>query len=197
MRGDGLDQRQEGQVEEQHLVFGVVGDVGDLFRMQAGIDRVQDRAGAGHRVIQFHVAVAVPRQRGNALAHLDAESLQSMGGAPRAPVAVGIGVPVDVAFDPARNDLDVAVMACGKFDNAGDEQGLVHHLPHHWTCWVRRHRHSCGFCGNGSLSFVRPCYFSQCISMLRRTTPALNRRSQPAKIRLPVVTVICLPRARA
>ena len=39
-----LHQRQEGQVEAQHLVFGVVGDPGDLVGMQARVDGVQHAA---------------------------------------------------------------------------------------------------------------------------------------------------------
>jgi hypothetical protein len=48
VRRDGLDQRQEGQVEEQRPVLGVVGDPGDLLRVQARVDRVQHRALPGH-----------------------------------------------------------------------------------------------------------------------------------------------------
>ena len=71
-RGDRLDQRQEGQVEEQDLVFGMVGDPDDLVGMQARVERVQHRARAGDRVVQLQVAVAVPGQRGDAVAELDA-----------------------------------------------------------------------------------------------------------------------------
>ena len=39
-----LHQRQEGQVEAQHLVLGVVGDPGDLVRVQARVDGVQHAA---------------------------------------------------------------------------------------------------------------------------------------------------------
>jgi hypothetical protein len=34
-------------------------------------------------------------------------------------------------------------MAGGELNDAGNEQGLVHHLPSYWTHWVRRHRLSC------------------------------------------------------
>ena len=72
-RRDGFDQRQEGEVEEQHLVFGVVGDVDDLVGVQARVERVQHRARAGDRVVELHVAVAVPGERGDAVAGLDAQ----------------------------------------------------------------------------------------------------------------------------
>ena len=44
--GHGLDQRQEGQVEEQHLVLGMVGDPHHLVGVQARVERVQHRADA-------------------------------------------------------------------------------------------------------------------------------------------------------
>ena len=74
-RGDRLDQRQEGQVEEQDLVFGMVGDPDHLVGMQARVQRVQHGARARHRVVQLHVAVAVPGQRGDAVAEADAAAL--------------------------------------------------------------------------------------------------------------------------
>ena len=60
--------RQEGHVEEERLVFGVVGDVDDLVGMQARIERVQHGARARHRVVELDVAIAVPGQRRDALA---------------------------------------------------------------------------------------------------------------------------------
>ena len=43
-RCHGLDQRQEGEVEEENAVLGVVGDVGELVGMQARVEGVQDGA---------------------------------------------------------------------------------------------------------------------------------------------------------
>ena len=62
-----LHQRQEGHVEAQHLVFGVVGDPGDLVRMQARIDGVQHAPGAADAEVHFQVAIAVPGQGGDAV----------------------------------------------------------------------------------------------------------------------------------
>jgi hypothetical protein len=35
-----------------------------------------------------------------------------------------------VAFDAARHDLAAAIVPLGEFEDAGNQQGLVHHLPH-------------------------------------------------------------------
>ena len=44
-RGDQLfDGGEKGQVDEEQLVFGVVYDVGDLVRLQARVNSVQNRA---------------------------------------------------------------------------------------------------------------------------------------------------------
>ncbi len=94
-----FDQGQESQVEQQDLVFGMVGDIGDLLRMQARIDRMQHGAGTGHGVVGFHMAVAIPRQRGDAVAHLDAHALQGMGQLAGALAAIAVGIAVQVAFD--------------------------------------------------------------------------------------------------
>ena len=74
-----LDQRQEGQVEEQRGVLGVVGDVGDLLGEQARVDGVADRADAGDGVVELEMAVAVPGQRRHPVAGLDAEPDQRVG----------------------------------------------------------------------------------------------------------------------
>jgi hypothetical protein len=129
--GHGGDQRQEGEVEEQHLVFGVVGDVGDLVGVQARVDGVQHRARARHRVVQLHVAVAVPGQRGHAVAHLDAQTRQRVGHAARTRGQFLVGGAVDVAFDPARHDLAFGVVPFGVNDEGRNQQRLLHHLAKH------------------------------------------------------------------
>ena len=63
-----LQQRQEHGVGEQVAILGVVHDVGDLIREQAGIDGVTDGADPGDAVVQLEVPVVVPGERGDALA---------------------------------------------------------------------------------------------------------------------------------
>ena len=78
-RMHGLHQRQEAQVKTQHLVFCVVGDPGNLVRVQARVDGMQDPARATHAVIDFKVAIAVPGQRGNPVAKRQLQPIQRIG----------------------------------------------------------------------------------------------------------------------
>jgi hypothetical protein len=128
---DRLDQRKEGQVEEQRLVFGVVGDVDDLIRVQARVERVKDRAGPGHRVVELHVAMAVPRQRRDTVAALDAETGERVGHPARACRQFAIGRAMDVALDPSRHDLLLAMVALGVDQQRRDQQRQLHHRTVH------------------------------------------------------------------
>jgi hypothetical protein len=126
----GLDQRQEGHVEAQHLVFGVVGDVGDLVGVQARVDGVQHRAHAADRVVQLHVAVAVPGQRGHAVAATSRPARPApWPWARRERGQLLVGGAVDVAFDAARDDLAFAVVVpLGVHEQGGNQQRLLHEL---------------------------------------------------------------------
>ena len=68
-----LQQRHQRVVDEDDLVLGVVDDVGQLLLEQADVERVQHRAGAGHREVQLEVALVVPGERADAVARLHAE----------------------------------------------------------------------------------------------------------------------------
>ena len=61
------------------LVLGVVGDVGDVLGRQARVERVQHRADAGDAEIELEVAVGVPGDGADAVAELDAQTLQRLG----------------------------------------------------------------------------------------------------------------------
>ena len=157
---DRLDQRQEGQVEEQRLVFGVVGDVDDLVRVQARVERVQHRARARHRVVELHVAMAVPGQRRDAVAALDAEAGKGVRHPARARRQLAVGRAVDVALDPARHHLLLAVVALGVDQQRRDQQRQLHHRTVHlvssvWAA-LRGHAANDGIGGpRRSLSIAR------------------------------------------
>jgi hypothetical protein len=57
-------------------------------------------------------------------------------------VAIGIGIAVNIALDPARHHLCFAILAIGGLYDAGNEQGLAHHLPHYRAFWILRHSFS-------------------------------------------------------
>ena len=95
MRRELLDQRHENRIEEDVAIFGMVDDVLDLLRKQARIDGVQDAAAAGHAVVQLEMAIAVPGQRGDALAMTDAQRFKRVG-------------------DPLRPRRDIAIVGAVK-----------------------------------------------------------------------------------
>lgn len=71
-----LHQRQEAQVEAQDLVLGVIHDPCDLLWMQARVDGVQHPARAADAVVKLEVPIAVPRQRGDAVAEVQGLTFQ-------------------------------------------------------------------------------------------------------------------------
>ena len=54
------NQRHEGLVDEQHLIFGVVQDIDQLFGEQTRVDGVTDKATARCAKVDFKVATVVP-----------------------------------------------------------------------------------------------------------------------------------------
>ena len=72
----GLHQWQKAQVKTQHLVFGVVGYPGNLVRVQARVDGVEHAARTTHTVVQLEMAVAVPGERGYAVAKCELQAIQ-------------------------------------------------------------------------------------------------------------------------
>ena len=89
----------------------MVGDVGDLLGEQPRVDGVADGADAGDGIVELEVAIAVPRERADAIARLHAKAREGSGEAARTAVSGAIRVAVDRAFDGARHDLGVAVVA--------------------------------------------------------------------------------------
>jgi len=131
VRRHGLDQRQEGQVEEQNLVFRVVGDPHHLVGVQSRIERVQHHARPRCSVVKLHVAVAVPGQCRDAVAEAHAQRSDRVGHAARTPGQVAVRIAVDVAFDAARDDFPFAVVTLGVHEQVRDQQWLLLHQSVH------------------------------------------------------------------
>ena len=114
---DSGGERRETGVDEQHMIFGVVDDVGDIVRRQARIDGVADRAYAGNAVIKFEMAVAVHGQRGDAVAEADAQLPQRSHQLSRAQLQRPVVRARDAAVIAARHHFGVAVVAGGVQDD--------------------------------------------------------------------------------
>src|ERR1019366_5501990 len=106
-------------------------NVADLVGEQARVHRVQHTARAADTVVKFQVPVAVPRQRGDALARLDADCLQRVGDPFRTRRDTGPGSAVKRAFRIARNNLPITVPGRGVIDQARDQQRTLLHQTKH------------------------------------------------------------------
>ena len=126
-----LEQRHEGQIEEDEAVGRVIDDVGDLVVEQARVDGVAHRADARDAVVELEVPVAVPRQRRDPVAATDADRLECIGEPLDARVGVGVGIAMDRPLDRLRDDLDRAMTLRPVPDQRRDQQGHVHHQPVH------------------------------------------------------------------
>src|SRR5579885_2833224 len=90
MRLQLLDERDEGEVEEDVAVLGMIDDVDDLLGEEARIDGMADRAHAGDAIIDLEMAKAVPGKRADAVRLLDAQPNERIGELPRAGMGVAI-----------------------------------------------------------------------------------------------------------
>jgi hypothetical protein len=104
------------------------------------IDRVHDRADAGHRVVQLEVTVAVPGEGRDAVAGRYAEAPECACEPSRAVVRVAVGIAVKGTFDAARDDLRVAVKAVRVTDQRRNHQRHLHHRAIHRLAPRRRRR---------------------------------------------------------
>ena len=86
-----VQQPGEGGVRKQDAVLRIVHDEGDVVGGQSRIDGMADRAHAGHAVVDFEMAVIVPRERRHPIAQTDAELRQNAREPPAAALDLGVG----------------------------------------------------------------------------------------------------------
>ena len=101
-------QRRQRPVDEDHLVLGVVDDVGELLGEQPDVERVQHPPGARRGEVQLEVAGGVPAERGHPAVGGDAEGVEHAAEAAGAvgPLAVGLvlGATPRGRRDPLRRE---------------------------------------------------------------------------------------------
>ena len=131
MIGQSLEQRHEGQIRHHHPVLGVVDDPSDLLGKETRVDGVVDRADPGDAIPGFEMAVAVPGERGDAVAKPDAVALEAFGDLERALADLAIVRPVHRPLDRPRGDLALRKLDRGEIDDLMHEQGPVLHPSHH------------------------------------------------------------------
>ena len=126
-----LDQRDEGEVDEQDTVLGMVDDVGDLPVEEPRVDGVDHGTHAGDGEVELVVAVAVPGQGADAIARGYAQALEHAGQPAGAPLGITVGVAMARAFDRVADDLRLAVMPGGEGQQRRDQQRLLLHQAEH------------------------------------------------------------------
>ena len=131
LRRDLLDDRQQVRIEDQHAIFGVADDVGDLLVEQPRVHRVQHGAHARHAVEALDVAVRVPRERRDPVAGTDALQFQCLRQSPRASLDRRVVGAVNAAVTQPRHDLAPAVIRGGVADQRRDEQRVILHQAVH------------------------------------------------------------------
>jgi hypothetical protein len=126
-----LQQRQEAAVDDHRAVAAVVGDVGEVARMQPEVEGVQHEPAAGDPEVGLEVLVVVPAERRDPVAALEPELLQGDGELLRPSRHVPIGVAVEALVGQARDDLLVAEEGLRPLQDRGNRELVVHHQAVH------------------------------------------------------------------
>ena len=91
---DVFEKLVEDVVDDDVLIAGVLGDVGDVAGMQAQVERVEHAAAADDPEVALEMPVVIPGQCGDAVALLHAELLERLRELSRALVILAVGVAV-------------------------------------------------------------------------------------------------------
>ena len=130
--GQRLGARQQGRVDEQVGVGGILQDEGDLVGEEPRIHRMQHGAHRGDAVVDLQVPVLVPGQRGDALAAAAPRGRPAHGPAGRRGrrPAARYGA-TRRAIRPGGDDLRPAMVPRRVLEHGGDQQRTVLHQAEH------------------------------------------------------------------
>ena len=129
--GELLPERQQALVDDHGLVAGVRGDVAEVVRVQAQVERVQDVAAAGDAHVRLEVLVVVPGERRHPVAGLETDALQRHRELARAPAEVRERVRVEAPVGHPRHDLLVREVRLRALEDRRQRQLEVHHQALH------------------------------------------------------------------
>jgi hypothetical protein len=128
---DFLDDRQEGQIDEKQLVFGIVDDPGDLLGEEARVHRVIDASDSHQAIPDLQVPPVVPGKRRGPLAELEPVRIEPLGDAQRAGAQLAIVRAMDRPFHRAGDDFSTAMMLRRVIDQLVAKQRPILHQPAH------------------------------------------------------------------
>ena len=125
-----LQQSEQRPVDEDHFIFGMVHDVGDLLWKQPDVQGMQHASAAGGSEVQLEMPRSVPRKGGHATAGRNAERIDDT-----AETSGALGPPcVRETFESGRcrggNGL-VAVILLRAIEQMNDRQRRLLHEPLH------------------------------------------------------------------
>jgi hypothetical protein len=127
-----LEQRHQALVDDHRAIAGVVGDVREVVRVQAQVQRVQYEAARRDSKVRLQVLVVVPAERRHAVAALEPELLQRGRELLCTRRHFGIRVVVEALVRQTCRDLLGAEVRLGAPQHRRQRQLEVHHLPVHY-----------------------------------------------------------------
>ena len=120
-------QRQQRCVDEDHLVLGMVDDVGQLIRKEANVEGVYDRACARRAEVEFNMLVVVPSKGADSVAGLHTQSFEHIAEPLHPTIEVTVRILVERAVRQFGLDLLVRIESIPVFQNAVNRELIVHH----------------------------------------------------------------------
>ncbi len=130
-RGELLDQGNEGGVDEEKTVPGVVDDPGDVLGEKPRIDGMADGADAAGAVPDLQMPPGVPGKRGATVAERDALGVETFGDAKRTPAELLVIGAVKGALNRARDDGAIGRGHRRVVEDFVTKQRPVLHQPKH------------------------------------------------------------------
>ncbi len=118
-------------VDDHRLVARVRRDVREVGRVEAEVERVQDKAAAGNAEVALVVHVVVPGEGRDAVARLEAEVLEGNGELLRPAHRLADRVAVEALVRHPRDDLLLREVRLGAAQQRRQRQLEVHHLSAH------------------------------------------------------------------
>ncbi|CAB4661068.1 unannotated protein [freshwater metagenome] len=121
-----LNQREDRRINEDHFIFCMINDVGQLFGKQTNVERVQHATTTGSRKIQLQMALSVPCKRGHTAVLRDSQVVQHSCKTTRALCPLSIGDSFATCSSGSHNVLVAVVFLCTIKEIVHRQLGWLH-----------------------------------------------------------------------
>src|SRR5262249_29529912 len=129
--GELLPQRKQNVVDDEETILGVIYDKRQLVRMEPQVERVHDSSSSGNSKIGFDMSVVVPTECRDAVARLEAATLQGFSQRPCPAVEIAVGIAMNAAIGKTGNDLDFAIEPGNALQDGMQRERIIHHGAFH------------------------------------------------------------------